>query len=80
MSQLTHIHNHENLQLQFSTDFEPWQDIYENLKINLFKDNKFVTDITDLLDSLPGNPLGAILSSIDWGIVYNDYQLEKENF
>ena len=88
---LTHTINHLekrkfglsliNKQLDIVVEYdEGKKEMIEVISVNLFENKKFVSDIYELFNALPGNPLMCVLENINWEKKYQNLQIDQHLF
>ena len=43
-----------------------------NIEVDIYQDGKYIAEISQLLDDAEGNPLAAMLESINWHELYHE--------
>lgn len=66
-----------------SIDYQPSDDSFDSVQVEVYQDDQFMCEISDLLDKAEGYPLAAMIESIDWKDAYRNseyYDGEMEDY
>lgn len=59
-----------NQTIAVEADFDPATEDINNIEVKIYQNNKFMAEISKLLDKAEGNPLSQIIEAINWKEIY----------